>query len=91
MRGASSVPEPTSAPSVMDTHSEELTTDPAGDSALEVDGIAWVGAAWSGDPPGGHHREGELTFEAYGEAMGAATLTLSGFSSPVEATWTLGP
>jgi hypothetical protein len=74
---------------VMETHSEELSADLATGSLLEVDGVQWTGASWSGDPPGGHHREGELTFEAGGPAAGSAVLSIGGFSAPVEASWTL--
>jgi hypothetical protein len=75
---------------VMETHSEELSADLASTSLLEVDGVQWTGASWSGDPPGGHHREGELTFEAGGPAAGSAVLSIGGFSAPVEASWALG-
>ena len=73
----------------MDTHSEELSADLASTSLLEVDGVGWTGASWSGDPPGGHHREGELTFEAGGPVASSAILSIGGFSGPVEASWTL--
>jgi len=73
----------------MNTHSEELSVDLARTSVLEVDGVEWTGATWSGDPPGGHHRGGELTFEASGPATGSAILAIDGFSAPVQATWTL--
>lgn len=74
----------------MDTHSEELAADLAGTATLEVGGVEWTGATWSGDGPGGHHREGELEFEAAGQADGSATLSIGGFATPVEATWALG-
>lgn len=74
---------------VMDTHAEELSADLATMSLLEVDGVQWRGASWSGDPPGGHHREGKLTFEAGGPAAGSAVLSIGGFSAPVEASWAL--
>lgn len=74
---------------VMDTHSEELSADLARTAVLEVGGVEWTGASWSGDPPGGHHRTGELTFEAAGPPAGRVVLTLGGFSAPVEASWTL--
>lgn len=75
---------------VMETHSEELSVDLARTSTLEVDGVEWTSAAWSGDPPGGHHRSGELTFDANGAAAGTVTLTIDGFGEPVEATWMVG-
>ena len=74
---------------VMSTHTEDLSADLAITSVLEVDGLEWTGAAWSGDPPGGHHREGELTFEASGPTTGSAVLSIDGFAAPVEAEWTL--
>lgn len=75
---------------VLDTHSVELSMDIARSAQLEVGVAAWDVAAWEGDEPGGHHREGELSFTAAGPAKGTARLTLSGFSEPVEATWDLG-
>lgn len=74
---------------VMNTHSEELSADLVTSSALEVDGVNWSQATWSGDPPGGHHRQGELAFEAYGDAAESATLSIGGFEAPVEASWSL--
>jgi hypothetical protein len=74
----------------MSTHSEELSANLARTSALEVNGVEWTGATWSGDPPGGHHRGGELTFEATGPATGSVVLSIGGFSAPVEAGWSLG-
>ena len=73
----------------MNTHSEELVVDLALTSVLEVDSVEWTGATWSGDPPGGHHRGGELTFEANGSATGSVVLSIDGFSAPVQADWTL--
>ena len=70
-----------------DTHSEELDLDVAAASELVVGGQAWTGAEWEGDPPGGHHREGRLSFESTGEPTGQAVLTLAGLPAPVEATW----
>jgi len=75
---------------VLDTHSVELSMDLARSARLEVGGTAWDDAAWDGDGPSGHHREGELRFTASGPARGTARLTLSGFPEPVEATWDLG-
>lgn len=73
----------------MNTHSEELSVDLTLMSVLEVEGVEWTGATWSGDPPGGHHRGGELTFQASGPATGLAVLSIDGFSAPVQANWTL--
>ena len=73
----------------MDTHSGELSADLASTSVLAVDGVEWTGATWSGDPPGGHHREGELIFGSSGPAAGSAVLSIGGFSRPVKASWAL--
>ena len=74
---------------LMDTHSGELSADLAAGSVLEVDGVEWSNPSWSGDPPGGHHRQGELAFQAAGDAAGSATLSIGGFSAPVDASWSL--
>lgn len=73
-----------------DTHSVALDVDVARESRLVVGGVTWPVAGWSGDGPGGHHREGELRFRAAGSATGTATLTLAGLPEPVTATWDLG-
>ena len=73
----------------LDTHSGDLSADLTS-ATLDVSGLSWPGAAWSGDEPGGHHREGELRFESGGVATGTARLALPGFPRPVEVTWELG-
>ena len=75
---------------VLDTHAVELSMDIARSARLEVGDTAWDVAGWTGDGPGGHHREGELRFTASGPARGTARLTLSGFPGPVAASWALG-
>ena len=72
-----------------DTHLGDLGLDVPEASRLVVDGNEWGGASWAGDPPGGHHREGELRFKRGGTARGEVRLTLSGLPAPVEARWTL--
>ena len=74
---------------VFDTHSVELNQDLTSQAVLIVDGTKWPVERWSGDGPGGHHREGELRFTASGPAAGTATLTIGGFSKPITTTWTL--
>lgn len=74
-----------------DTHSGDLGLDVPAASRLVVDGKEWGGANWVGDPPGGHHRQGELRFNAGGTAQGEVRLTLSGLPAAVEASWTLVP
>lgn len=50
---------------VLDTHSAELKDDLARSAVLVVDGGgSYTPTAWQGDPPGGHHREGTLKFNA---------------------------
>jgi len=74
----------------LDTHSVDLGVDLARVATLAVDGIEWLEPSWSGDPPGGHHRQGELSFEPAGSASGTATLTIAGFPEPLEAAWSVG-
>ncbi len=59
-------------------------------ASTDVSGVAWPVESWSGDGPGGHHREGELRFGSGGAATGTARLALPGFPEPVEVTWDLG-
>ncbi len=73
----------------LDTHSVELSADLARTAVLDVDGVDWPDATWSGDQPGGHHREGELRFEPGGPATGTVQLSIGGLDEPVEASWTL--
>ena len=74
---------------VLDNHEIDLTMDLAGAALLTVGSARWGPAAWSGDGPGGHHREGTLSFGSRGPAAGDAVLTLGGLSSPVRLTWQL--
>jgi hypothetical protein len=74
---------------VFDTHSVELDLDVVAASQLVVDGERWTAASWDGAGPGGHHREGTLTFDAVGDASGTAVLTIDGLPESVEATWDL--
>jgi hypothetical protein len=48
---------------VFDTHSQELKDDPMKSAALVAGGKAHAPTGWKGDPPGGHHRKGVLTFD----------------------------
>lgn len=73
----------------LDTHSVDLSADLTR-ATLEVAGVTWPVEAWSGDGPGGHHREGDLHFEAAGAVTGTARLAIPGFPKPVEVTWELG-
>lgn len=73
---------------VLDTHAGDLSADLTR-ATLEVGGTPWPIEAWSGDGPGGHHREGELSFESVGPATGTAILTLPELPEPVETAWDL--
>ena len=75
---------------VLDTHEVELDQDLARQSSLVVGDIPWPVTEWSGDGPGGHHREGELRFAADGPVAGTVTLKIDGFPEPVTVTWDVG-
>jgi hypothetical protein len=70
-----------------DTHTEDLALDVAASAALTVGGTPWTGATWAGAGPGGHHREGTLTFTAAGAPKGEVILTIEGLDQPVRASW----
>ncbi|HKZ30473.1 MAG TPA: hypothetical protein VJ482_12690 [Acidimicrobiia bacterium] len=74
----------------LDTHSVELSMDPAAGARLEIGGIEWPVVNWDGDPVGGHHRSGILTFSAAGPVEGEITIEFDGFPGLVTATWQLG-
>jgi len=74
----------------LNTHSVELSMDPAAIARLEVGGIEWPVDSWDGDPAGGHHRSGILSFSAAGAVEGKITIELEGFPAPISFTWQLG-
>lgn len=47
-----------------DTHTRELKDDLMKSASLIAGGKAHAPTGWKGDPPGGHHRKGVLTFNA---------------------------
>jgi hypothetical protein len=49
---------------VFDSHTQELKDDLPKSASLVAGGKTLAPAAWQGDPPGGHHREGTLRFNA---------------------------
>lgn len=76
---------------VLDTHSVDLDVDLAKTADLSVAGVEWPVAGWAGDGPGGHHRQGDLTFTAAGQPSGEVILTIGGLPEAVDARWSLGP
>lgn len=73
----------------LNTHSVELSMDPAAVARLRIGGVEWPVVSWVGDPAGGHHRSGILTFTAAGPVEGSATIEFDGFPGSVTATWQL--
>jgi hypothetical protein len=74
---------------VLDSHSVDLDLDIAQNAALTVGGETWTDPTWAGSAPGGHHREGTLTFTATGPLRGNAELTIDGLDGPVAPRWAL--
>lgn len=73
----------------LSNHAIDLSDDMAGKATLSVGGRVWGGTAWAGDPPGGHHRTGTLTFAGSGQATGPVVLTVIAGGSPAVFTWKL--
>lgn len=71
------------------THTIDLTVG-AADAALLVGSVRWGPPRWDGDPTGGHHRSGRLSFPAQGPAVGPAVLSIGGLPEPVTFEWSLG-
>ena len=70
---------------VFDTHSTELTDDLMQSASLTLpDGRKLKPARWTGAGPGGHHREGVLSFDGLDPGPGAVELSITrpGESSP---------
>lgn len=72
----------------LDTHSVELDADLT-QATLRVGPNDWPVDEWSGDGPGGHHREGDLRFRTAGPVAGTVTLQIPGLPEPLEGTWDL--
>jgi hypothetical protein len=72
-----------------DTHTVDLTVN-AEDTVLLVGSVRWGPPRWDGDPAGGHHRSGRLSFPAQGPAVGPAVLSIGGLPAPVSFEWNLG-
>jgi hypothetical protein len=71
------------------THTVDLAVE-ASDTELVVGPVRWGPARWDGDPAGGHHRSGQLSFPAQGPAVGPAVLSIGGLPEPVTFQWSLG-
>lgn len=65
---------------VFDTHSVDLTQDPAQSAVLVADGREYRPLAWEGPGPGGHHREGRLRFPAISPPPENIELRLEGIN-----------
>lgn len=73
----------------MDTHTGSLDGDLAA-STLTVAGTPTGPATWQGDPPGSHHRSGQLTFPGASVGPGDdVAVTVAGLPGPVVFTWTV--
>ncbi len=73
----------------LSNHAIDLNDDIAGTATLSVDGRIWGGGAWAGDPGGGHHRTGTLTFTGSGQTSGPVVLTVVAGGSPAVFIWKL--
>lgn len=63
----------------LNTHSVELAEDLAQVSVLiDEQGTEYLPTAWDGDPPGGHHREGVLSFEPFASSSAVIRLEMRG-------------
>lgn len=73
---------------VFDTHSVDLDFDVAAAAELRDEkGNAYGAAVWSGDPPGGHHRKGTLTFSKPMTQASNVTFTLKDIAEVKERTF----
>jgi hypothetical protein len=75
----------------LDTHTTPLNLDLPAAAHLSVGGRDWPARTWNGPGPGGHHREGTLTFSAAGPAAGPVRLVVDGLAEPAVLTWTDAP
>jgi hypothetical protein len=70
-----------------DTHTVELSLDPASAARLTVNGTSADGAIWDGQGPGGHHREGTLRFPAPIPSGASVELSITGLPRDANAAW----
>jgi len=71
-----------------DTHSVTLDLDLASASQLRVNGQQAMGATWTGSGPGGHHREGTLSFATPIPSGSGVELHVTGLPQDAVGTWT---
>lgn len=71
---------------VLDTHAVELTSDLAA-ARLSLNGDPAGSGAWTGSAPGGHHREGILTYTTPVLPGSAVELRIPGLPGEVVGTW----
>ncbi len=70
----------------LNTHSGDLAND-LSKSRLNVAGVNFPKGKWSGDPVGGHHRSGRLTFVGRTKQLGTISLRLSGWTKALTFRW----
>lgn len=78
---------------VLDTHSGDLGQDLLKAAGLiDARGREHAPTAWTGDPPGGHHREGVLSFKPLGAEADSVTLQIRGVGGVAQRSfrWQLG-
>jgi len=78
---------------VLDTHSGDLGQDLVKAAGLiDARGREHAPTAWTGSPPGGHHREGVLSFKPLGPETDSVTLQIRGVGGVAERSfrWQLG-
>lgn len=75
----------------LQTHVRDLGDDLREAARLVANGSQYAPLAWSGDPPGGHHRKGRLHFKAIVPRPAAVELQirLAGESAPRSFRWQL--
>lgn len=75
----------------IDNHVTNVMQDMVAVSTLtDQSGVAYNASAWTGDPPGGHHRQGTLTFNGVPDDVTGLTLTIRDLGGIAERTfrWT---
>ena len=63
---------------VLDTHTKPLNDDMMRASELIADGRPYAPLSWLGDPPGGHHRKGSLSFSRPAELPKVMEIRING-------------